>query len=99
MKKLAVVTGARRGIGLAIAKKLSEMGYALLICATSPEAHAALEAVPGAEYMPCDISDPAARAALFERVRGYGRLDVLVNNAGVAPLVRMDILTTTPEIV
>ncbi len=98
MKRLAVVTGARRGIGLAIAKKLHEMGYELLLCAASPEAGAALEeALPEAEYMPCDISDPDARAALFERIRGLGRLDVLVNNAGVAPTVRMDILKTTAE--
>ena len=97
MKKLAVVTGARRGIGLAIAKKLQEMGYKLLICATSPEAEDAMAQLSDAEYMPCDISNPEDRAALFEKVRAYGRLDVLVNNAGVAPLVRMDILETTPE--
>lgn len=99
MKKLAVVTGARRGIGLAIAKKLADMGYTLLICATSPEADDALAALSGAEaaYVPCDISNPPDRAALFDRIRGYGRLDVLVNNAGVAPTVRMDLLETTRE--
>ncbi len=99
MKKLAVITGARRGIGLAIAKKLGGLGYSLLLCATSPEADEALAALAGldAEYMPCDISKAEDRAALFERVREKGRLDVLVNNAGVAPTVRLDVLETTPE--
>ena len=61
MKKLAVVTGARRGIGLAVARKLEELGYRLLICATSPEAADALAVLTDAEYMPCDISKPEDR--------------------------------------
>ncbi|MGN1074116.1 MAG: 3-ketoacyl-ACP reductase [Eubacteriales bacterium] len=99
MKKLAVVTGARRGIGLAIARKLGEEGYSLLLCATSPDAEDALCALSGldAQYVPCDISNPADRAALFDRARAIGRLDVLVNNAGVAPTVRLDVLETTEE--
>jgi len=103
MRKMAIVTGARRGIGLGIAVALAKEGYDLLLCATSPDAPEALEAVHAAapdclcEYMPCDVSDPEARAALFARAREWGRLDVLVNNAGVAPKVRLDILETTPE--
>ena len=52
MKKLAVITGARRGIGLAIAKKLGELGYSLLLCATSPEADDALEFFRALELTP-----------------------------------------------
>ena len=97
--KLAVISGARRGIGLGIAKALAHEGYTLLLCASSPTAEDALEALAGYDvsYMQCDISDPIQRAALFDKVREYGRLDVLVNNAGVAPTVRLDILETTPE--
>ena len=102
--KLAVVTGSRRGIGLGIAKLLAENGYRVVMCASSP-AEAAQEAVEEllalgleAEYVPCDISRTEDRAALLDGVCGkYGRLDVLVNNAGVAPKVRMDILDTTEE--
>ncbi len=101
MKKLAVVTGARRGIGLGIAQALGRAGYRLLLCAASPaeaagEALASLEGAE-AEYLQCDIADPAQREALFAAAAEYGRLDVLVNNAGVAPLQRADLLDTTPE--
>lgn len=103
MKKLAVVTGARRGIGLGIAVALAKAGYDLLMCAASAEAGEALAEVRAAapdctaEYMACDISDPDQRRALFARADALGRLDVLVNDAGVAPKVRLDILETTVE--
>lgn len=99
MKKLAVITGARRGIGLGIAKALGDEGYRLLICATSDEAPETLEALSAyeVEYMRCNIADAADRDRLLDRAEEYGRIDVLVNNAGVAPKVRLDILETTEE--
>ncbi|MBE6930142.1 MAG: 3-ketoacyl-ACP reductase [Ruminococcaceae bacterium] len=99
MKKLAVITGARRGIGLGIAKALGDEGYRLLICATSDEAPETLEALSAyeVEYMRCNIADAADRDRLLDRAEAYGRIDVLVNNAGVAPKVRLDILETTEE--
>ena len=102
--RAALVTGARRGIGLGIAKALLQEGYSVLLCGvtTGPEATAGiqeeLDALGTWAYVPCDVSEPAQRAALFEEMdRRFGRLDVLVNNAGVAPRVRLDVLETTVE--
>lgn len=89
--KTAVVTGSTRGIGRAIAHTLGENGYTVIYCGTGPQAPAWLPAQ--ADYCPADIGDSAQRAALIGHVlQTYGRLDVLVNNAGVAPLERRDLL-------
>ena len=89
--KVAIVTGSSRGIGRAIADLLSENGYTVVYSGTKPERPADLPA--DRAYHPCDIADSAQRASLIEATLAeYGRLDVLVNNAGVAPLVRKDIL-------
>ena len=103
MKKTAIVTGARRGIGLAIAKKLLEGGYRVVLCATTAagEVTALLEELTRlgeAYYLRCDISRPKDRDNLLDQVlERFGRLDVLVNNAGVAPLKRRDILDMEEE--
>lgn len=104
MIKTAIVTGARRGIGLGITQVLASHGYHVVMCSSSP-AEAAQEAVDGllqqglsVEYLACDISKEADREALFAHVlKTRGRIDVLVNNAGVAPKVRMDVLETSDE--
>jgi len=84
-KKIAVVTGASRGIGRAIADSLSEKGYEVVRVSTSTGTV-------------CDISSPADRARLLEEVVSkHGRVDLLVNNAGIAPKERLDILETTEE--
>ena len=92
MQKVAVVTGARRGIGKGIADLLKESGYTVVYSASSPE-------MEGEEnYFPCDISDPDDRAALADYVmEKFGRVDLLVNNAGVACKERLDVLETTEE--
>lgn len=102
--KIATVTGSRRGIGLAIARELAADGYTVVLSDVIDEAEAApLVAELNAEgfsvdYRRCDISKTDDRAALFSYIRAtYGRLDVLVNNAGVAPRVRLDVLDTTEE--
>ena len=101
-KKIAVVTGARRGIGLGISKELGLDGYYVVLAASSQDAGEALEEMRksnlASEYQKCDITNPLDREALIKGTcEKFGRLDVLVNNAGVAPKVRMDILETTEE--
>jgi len=94
--KVAFVSGATRGIGRAIADRLHERGYRVLYSGTRSERPADLPA--DRDYICCNISDSEHRKAAFAYLdQQYGRLDVLVNNAGVAPLVRQDILQMTEE--
>lgn len=102
--KIAVVTGSRRGIGLGIAKKLAENGYCVVLSATAEkeEVTELLNELSAdgwsADYIRCDISDAEDRKRLVDTVmKKYGRIDVFVNNAGVAPNVRLDVLETTEE--
>lgn len=102
--KTAIITGGSRGIGLGIAKRLSEEGYTVIITAQSPkERHAeALDAFEksGAEYLyiQADISKQIDRErCVAETIKRYGRIDALINNAGIAPQVRSDILDMTEE--
>lgn len=103
MKKIAIVTGSRRGIGLATVKKLMSDGYAAVLCdvVEKEEVTGLLEELNQAgeaDYFRCDISVPEDREALMEAVeKKYGRIDALVNNAGVACKQRLDILETTVE--
>jgi NAD(P)-dependent dehydrogenase (short-subunit alcohol dehydrogenase family) len=87
--RTAIVTGASRGLGRALAGALAGAGYALVIDArTSAEletARAALAAThPGATVtaVPGDVADPAHRAALIDAANRAGGVDLLVNNAG-----------------
>ena len=103
-KKVAVVTGAARGIGYAIAEKLAKNGYITVLCdiAKPEDAAANLQALKDTglevDYFRCDISNEESRRTLVVYIdEKYGRVDVLVNNAGVAPIKRMDILETTEE--
>ncbi len=98
---VAVITGGSRGIGLATAKELLSEGYTVVLTARKKSAEvAALEEEYGARvcFVCCDISDEADVCALVEKVRkDFGKTDLLVNNAGVAPKVRKDILEITRE--
>jgi NAD(P)-dependent dehydrogenase (short-subunit alcohol dehydrogenase family) len=103
-KKVALVTGAGRGIGLGIAKCLADDGCNIVICDIHEEG-AVADAIgelkgQGAEVVYCraDVSDAGARQAMIDEIREKcGRLDVLVNNAGVAPKVRASILEASEE--
>ena len=78
--RVAVVTGASKGIGLAIARTLLEEGAHVVVASrTAPDLDAAL-------HVPVDLMDPEAPAEVVARaVETYGGLDVLVNNAGGPP--------------
>lgn len=88
--RIALVTGANKGIGFEIAKSLAAKGVTVLVGARNSQAGEAAAAVirsdgGAAEVLPLDISDAgsiAAAAALIEQK--FGRLDILVNNAGVS---------------
>jgi len=86
--KVALVTGAGRGIGRAIAGALAGSGAAVAINdidAASAE-RAAGELAGGARAFPADVAEPDAAARLVEAVTvHFGRLDILVNNAGIEP--------------
>lgn len=104
MKKTAIVTGGSRGIGLAIAKRLAQDGFNLTVLATQdPEIHRhnlqEIEAL-GAQvlYIKGNIGNTADRERLVaETVKTYGAIHVLVNNAGVGPKVRNDLLDMTED--
>ncbi|HTV12528.1 MAG TPA: 3-ketoacyl-ACP reductase [Acidimicrobiales bacterium] len=102
--RVALVTGGTRGIGLGIALQLAAEHFSLVVCGRRPqnevrEAMKALEARGTKSlYVRADVADSAARRRLVENVRlEFGRLDVLVNNAGIAPRRRVDILSATEE--
>jgi len=99
-RKVALVTGAGRGIGRATALALLQDGYRVVLSGRSAEPLQMLQEQANAEgwealAVPTDVSDPASVDALFERIQStYGRLDVLFNNAGIgAPAVPIDELT------
>ncbi len=104
MKRVALVTGGARGIGLGISGCLAADGFDLAICGVREQAAAsdALDALraAGAEvcYVQADVRQADARGRLIDAVRQhFGRLHVLVNNAGVAPKTRADVLDATEE--
>ncbi len=86
--KVAVVTGASRGIGLAIAQALRAAGCRLALTARfreSKQGAAAKKFGSDSLVVPCDVRDEKAVAKFFTAVRQrFGRVDVLVNNAGIA---------------
>lgn len=102
---VAMVTGGNRGIGLGITRELLGLGYAVSILATRPEPTDLLDELrelPGGSglvhYHQGSVADlETADEYVADTVDAFGRVDVLVNNAGVAPQVRADILEAAPE--
>lgn len=104
MKRTALITGGTRGIGYGIARALAAEGFDLALCGRrdAAEVEASLDELRGfgAEvlYVRADVSRRDERAALLEAVyTRFGTLHVLVNNAGVAPRERNDLLEATEE--
>ena len=110
-RSAAVVTGASRGIGKAIAKELASLGYDLIVnhfdftAEGKPDESRAMQTQQeikelGAEceVLRGDVSSAEDRRSLLALAKSkFGRCDMLVNNAGVAPLKRMDLLEATEE--
>ena len=96
-RKTAIVTGAGSGIGRAAALALLREGYTVVLAGRRPEALAETVALAGSDSpfvlaFPSDVTDPDSVRALFEATtRGFGRVDVLFNNAGAgAPAVPLE---------
>lgn len=103
--KTALITGGSRGIGLGCAKHLAASGFAIAINGVRPEDQVtealreiAEAGAPEVFYCQGDVGSAEGRESILAGLRGrFPRLNVLVNNAGVAPLERLDLLDTTPE--
>ncbi len=88
--RIALVTGAGKGIGSACAKKLAAMGHTVIINyngskAAAEETAAQIASAGGKAYtMQCDVSDPEAVSVMVDTIqKEYGAVDILVNNAGI----------------
>ena len=102
--RTALVTGGSRGIGLSIVKELGLHGYRVALMATRPEEEypesTEILRKAGVDYFwfSGDISNSEDRKrVVLQALEALGTFDVLVNNAGVAPKVRADLLTMTEE--
>jgi 3-oxoacyl-[acyl-carrier protein] reductase len=103
-KRVALITGGSRGIGRGIAEALAADGFNLAINGVREPSQVAevLDSlrIRGVDVHYCrgDVANAADRQAIVDSVRTeFGRLDVLINNAGVAPNVRADVLEATEE--
>jgi len=104
MKKVALITGGSRGIGLGIAQHLAKNGFDIAINGVRDES-AVVDVIKllqdlGADVIYCQgsISSTEDRKKIIQKVKDhFGRLHVLVNNAGIAPKERRDVLETTEE--
>ena len=104
MRRVALVTGGTRGIGLGIARALAADGFDLALCGVRQEMEVApvlaelRDAGAATRYFRADIGERFERARLVSGVKeGFGRLHVLVNNAGVSPQARVDLLEAGEE--
>lgn len=83
--KIALITGANKGIGFEVARQLATQGFTVLIGARDPQrGEEAAAKIPGATFLKLDIDQPETVTAAARQIEEkYGHLDVLVNNAGI----------------
>jgi 3-oxoacyl-[acyl-carrier protein] reductase len=97
-RPIAVVTGGSRGIGRAIVEELARTHAVIATYNANREAAESVAAATGATILPCQLGDLVSVAALANEIeKRFGLVDLLVNNAGMAPRERRDILVATPE--
>ncbi len=104
VRRTGLVTGSSRGIGRAIAIDLARHGWDIVVNYRSDEqsaqetAQAVTQAGTRAVLIQADIGQLEQQPVLLERIREeFGRLDLLVNNAGIGPRQRVDLLKVSPE--
>lgn len=91
--KVVIITGAARGIGRAIAESFAAEGARLALADVDREALEAAQTELGGLAVPTDVSDEVAvRAMAGATMRHYGRIDILLNNAGICPLTPFEAL-------
>jgi 3-oxoacyl-[acyl-carrier protein] reductase len=103
-QQVAIVTGASRGIGATVARRLAADGFAVIVnyAGSAQPAAEVVDAIAvaggQASAVQADVSDPAAVRRLFDAaLSAYGRVDVLVNNAGVMPANMPALVDTDDE--
>jgi NAD(P)-dependent dehydrogenase (short-subunit alcohol dehydrogenase family) len=97
-KPVALVTGGGRGIGRAIVEEVSKTHSVVATYNANREAAELVAAATGAMILPCQLQDLASVNALAgEMEKRYPPIDLLINNAGMAPRQRKDILEATSE--
>jgi ketoreductase RED2 len=97
--KVVLVTGSSSGIGEAVAKRFASLGASVLVNSTrSVEAgQAVADALPDARYVQADVADESQCSMLVETALStWGRIDVLVNNAGTGPVIPHENLRDAP---
>lgn len=92
--KVAIITGAAKGIGFATAKRFAQEGAKVMITDVNPDAvRAAVDLIPGSEAFVMNVTDRASvEAAVDQIMQRHGHIDILINNAGItqdARLVKM----------
>ena len=98
MDRVAVVTGAASGIGLASSRRLAAEGATVVVVDTNVEAGQALAEELGGMYVPADVTSPEDNERVYaQTVETYGRVDIAFHNAGISPPDDDSILTTGLE--